>query len=71
MFIMCQTDVHKVLLTVDDIAFNVHNEMHVDYRVQVELRICGLKRKWRWLMKRFDCTEPQVQSIVLFVRIVD
>jgi hypothetical protein len=59
MFIMRHMDVHKVPLAVDDIAFNVHNKMHVDYCVQVEMGICGLKIKRRRLMKRFDCTKPK------------
>jgi hypothetical protein len=35
------------------------NKMHVNYRVQVEWRIGGLKRKWGRLMKRFDVTKPR------------
>jgi len=34
-------------------------KMHVGYRVRLEWGISGLKRKWRWLMKRFDSTKPK------------
>jgi hypothetical protein len=33
--------------------------MHVGYKVQVDWGIGGLKRKWRWLMKRFDSTKQK------------
>lgn len=35
------------------------NNMHVDYRVKVELGIGGLKSKWRRLQKRFDLIKPK------------
>jgi hypothetical protein len=38
--------------------------MHVEYRMQVEWGIGGLKRKWKWLMKKFDSTK--LKYIILF-----
>ena len=37
--------------------------MHVNYRMQVEIGIGGLKRKWQQLMKRFDCTKPKCNQL--------
>lgn len=45
-------------LEVDHVVVKVYNKMHVEYKVQVEWRIDGLKRKWRQFMKMFDWTEP-------------
>jgi hypothetical protein len=45
---------------VDYDVIKAYNKMHVTYGVQVEWRIGGLKRKWKWLMKRFDSTKTQL-----------
>ncbi len=45
-------------LEVDHVVVKVYNKMHVEYKVQVEWRIDGLKRKWKQFMKMFDWTEP-------------
>jgi hypothetical protein len=34
-----------------------------------DLRIGGLKRKWRWLMKRFDSTKPKY-TILLKTKVI-
>lgn len=47
---------------VDYDVIKTYNKMHVTCGVQVEWKISGLKRKWRWLMKRFDTTKTQVHN---------
>jgi len=45
-------------------SIKTYNKMHVGYRMQMEWGIGGLKRKRKWLMKRFDSTKPKY--IILF-----
>jgi hypothetical protein len=33
-----------------------YNKMHARFKMQVEWRIGGVNRKWRYVMKRFDST---------------
>ncbi len=51
---------------VDQDSIKTYNKMHVGYRMQMEWGIGGLKRKrkWKWLMKRFDSIKPTY--IILF-----
>ncbi len=42
---------------VDYDVIKAYNKMHVTYGVEMEWKIGGSKKKWRWLMKRFDSTK--------------
>ncbi len=44
---------------VDLDVIRTNNKMHVRYKMRMEWGIGGLKRKWRWLMKRFNSTKPK------------
>jgi hypothetical protein len=68
MFIMKRIRRCDISLNVDQDAIKTYNKMHVGYRVRLEWAIGGLKRKWRWLMKRFDSTKPKY-TILLRVAI--
>jgi len=59
MFIMWRIGRCEIGLNVDQNAIKAYNKMCVGYKMQVEWGICGLKRKWRQLMKRFDSTKPK------------
>ena len=39
------------------LAIDAYNKMHAGYRVAVEWGIGGLKRKWKRMLKTFDCTK--------------
>ncbi len=54
MFIMRRIGRHEIGPNED--VIRAYNKMH---RMRVEWGIGGLKRKWRWLMKRFDSTKPK------------
>jgi hypothetical protein len=56
-FIMKRIGRCEVGPNVDQDSIRTYNKMHVGYRIQMEWGIGGLKRKWKWLMKRFDSTK--------------
>jgi hypothetical protein len=39
-------------------------------KCEVEWGIGELKRKWRWLMKRFDCTKPKYTILFKVIAIL-
>jgi hypothetical protein len=41
------------------LTMNAYNKMHVDYIIQLDWGIKGLKYKWKCQMKRFDATKPK------------
>jgi hypothetical protein len=59
MFIMWRIGRCEIGFNVDQNVIKAYNKMHVGYKMQVEWGIHGLKRKWKWLMKRFDSTKPK------------
>jgi hypothetical protein len=36
-----------------------YNKMHANFKVRMEWGIGGLKRKWRWFIKKFDSTKSK------------
>jgi len=42
---------------------HAYNKMHVNYKVQIEWGIGGLKHKWRKFMKIFDSTQPKYNHL--------
>jgi hypothetical protein len=46
-----------------DGAIQAYNKIHVGFKVLVEWGICGFKRKWKPLMKRFDSTKPKFSHL--------
>ncbi len=59
MFIMRRIGRHEISPNANKDAIKTYNKMHVGYKVWVEWGIGELKRKWKWLMKRFDSTKPK------------
>jgi hypothetical protein len=57
MFIMKRIRRCEVGHNVDYDVIKAYNKMHVTYGVEMEWKIGGSKKKWRWLMKRFDSTK--------------
>jgi hypothetical protein len=64
MFIMRRIGRCEIGFNVDQDVIRAYNKIDVGYGVRAEWGTRGLKRKWRWLMKRFDSTKPKY--IVLF-----
>jgi len=63
MFIMKRIRRCEVGHNVDYDVIKAYNKMHVTYGVEMEWKIGGSKKKWRWLMKRFDSTKTQVPHL--------
>ena len=40
-------------------VIDAYNKMHAGYRIAVEWGIGGLKRKWKRMLKTFDCTQQK------------
>jgi hypothetical protein len=59
MFIMWRIKRWELTLDVDHAIVRTYNKMYPSFKGQMEWGICGLKRKWRHLMKRFDSTKPK------------
>jgi len=49
----------EVGLNNDQNVIRAYNIMHVGHKMQVEWGVGSLKRKWKWLMKKFDSTKPK------------
>lgn len=49
---------------------HAYNKMHVSFRIAMEWDIGGLKRKWRRLMKRYDCTKEKYIHLVYVVALL-
>jgi hypothetical protein len=66
LFIMKRIGRCEVGFNADQNFIKTYNKMHVGYRMQMQWGIGGSKRKrkWKWLMKRFDSTKPKY--IILF-----
>jgi hypothetical protein len=51
-----------------------YNKMHVRFRVQVEWRIGGVKRKWKRLMKRFGSTKSKFthlfRIVIIYINLI-
>lgn len=51
-------------------VINAYNKMHSRCNIVVEWGIRGLKRKWRCLMKRYDCTRDKYMQLVYVVALL-
>jgi len=49
----------EIALNANMPTMNAYNKMHVDYIIQFEWGIKGLKCKWKCQMKRFDATKSK------------
>jgi hypothetical protein len=63
MFIMRRIGRCEIDPNVDQDAIKTYNKMYVGYRVRVEWGIGGLKRRWRWFMKRINSTKPKYKFL--------
>ncbi len=70
MFIMRRIGRCEVGPNVDQDVIKAYNKIHVKYGVRMERGISGLKRKWRWLMKRFNSTKPKYTILFRVVGIL-
>ncbi len=70
MFIMRRIGRCEVGPNVDQNVIRAYNKIHAKYRVRMEWGISGLKRKWRWLMKRFNSTKPKYTILFRVVAIL-
>jgi len=70
MFIMRRIRRSEIGPNVDQHVIRTYNKIHGRYGVRVEWGISGLKRKWRWLMKRFDSTKPKYTILLILVAIL-
>jgi hypothetical protein len=59
MFIMRRIGQWELAPNADHAAMRTYNKIHVNFKVQMEWGIGGLKKKWKCFMKMFDSTKPK------------
>jgi len=69
MFIMRKIGKLEVGSNTNQYAVEAYNTMHMGYKVRMEWKIGGLKRKWKRLMKIFDSIKPKYKHLFKVITI--